>query len=66
MPITSYGLRSTAISNVDYDSETETMTVAFVNGRSYTHEGVPFDLVERFISASSPGRFYNDYIKGAY
>lgn len=66
MPVTTYPMRSTAIASVTYDSDAETLTVDFVNGRSYDHDGVSAEEVERFVNASSPGRHYNDYIKGMY
>ena len=66
MPIIGQPLRSTAIAYVQYDTNTETLTVDFVNGRSYTHEGVPQDVVDRLVNSPSPGREYNESIKGSY
>ena len=59
-------LRSTAIAAASYETDTETLEVEFVNGRSYTHEGVPLDVYEGLVSAGSPGSFYNAAIKGQY
>lgn len=66
MSIVGQPLRSTAIAYAQYDNDTQTLTVDFVNGRSYTHEGVPADLYERLVADPSPGQFYNNYIRGAF
>ena len=66
MAVHSAPLRSTAIALVEYDDETRTMEVEFVNGRSYTHAGVPQEVYDNLVSAGSPGSFYNSAIKGRY
>ena len=57
---------SSAISSLRYNPETGQMDVTFLSGRTYTHEGVPPDVVESFVSAASPGRYYANSIKGVY
>lgn len=68
-------LRSSAISFADWEPDdpdddsqqaTGTLSVTFVNGGSYDHDGVPRDVYERLVADTSPGRFYNTEIKGAY
>jgi len=59
-------LISTALQSVAYDEDAETLDVTFVNGRSYTHEGVPPAVVAQLERSSSPGSFYHIRIKGVY
>ena len=59
-------LRSTALAYASYDDETETLEIDFVNGRSYTHVGVPQSVYDALAIAPSPGEFYNQQIKGQY
>lgn len=59
-------LRSSAIASFDYDEDTRRLDVAFTNGRTYSHEDVPPEVVEEFAASSSPGRFYNQSVKGVY
>ena len=51
---------------LDYDKETQTMTVVFPNGRSYEYDGVPPDIYENFQKADSKGSYFNTYIRGSY
>jgi KTSC domain len=59
-------LRSTAIAAASYETDTQTLEVEFVNGRTYTHEAVPLEVYEGLVGAPSPGSFYNSAIKGQY
>jgi hypothetical protein len=66
MPLIRRSLKSTAISTVEYDDESQTMTVTFVNGRSYDLSGVPPDLFEGLCSASSAGTYFNTTLRGQF
>jgi hypothetical protein len=66
MPLIRRSLKSTAISTVEYDDESQTMTVTFVNGRSYDLSGVPPDLFEGLCSASSAGTYFNTMLRGQF
>lgn len=57
---------SSSISGAGWNPDTGTLTVQFVNGRSYTHENVPEGVLEELIAAPSAGRYYNSNIKGVY
>jgi len=57
---------STALSDGEYDTETQQLTLRFVNGRSYTFENVPVEIWEGLETASSPGSFYFTRIKDRY
>jgi hypothetical protein len=64
--MTSRPLRSSSIAAAGYDPDTRRLEIEFVSGRSYTHEDVPPEVYESLLSAPSPGRFYNQSIKGVY
>jgi KTSC domain len=66
MPVKSSALRSSALSSAEYDDETQTLTLTFTSGRSYTYDDVPEDVYDRLVMDPSPGRFYMDYIKDQY
>jgi len=51
----------------DPGRETEgTMMVTFVSGATYELEGVPQMEAENFARATSPGSYWNTYLKGNY
>lgn len=57
---------SSAISDASYDDETQELNVTFNSGQTYTFRGVPAEIYDGLISASSPGRYYHQNIKGQY
>ncbi|HBM88829.1 MAG: KTSC domain-containing protein [Parvibaculaceae bacterium] len=58
---------SSAISRIEHNAETLVLTIWFTeSGGPYDYYGVPKSLYERFLSASSPGTFYNQYIRDQY
>jgi len=60
-------LDSSAIRRVTYNPKTQKMNVQFVGtGKQYTFVGVPEDVYDDFINASSAGQFFNDNIKNDY
>lgn len=60
-------LDSSAIRRVTYNPKTQKMNVKFVGtGKQYTYVGVPEDVYDDFIDASSAGQFFNDNIKDDY
>jgi|KBSMisStaDraftv2_1062788.scaffolds.fasta_scaffold00126_58 hypothetical protein len=59
-------LASTALRSATWDSETQTLEVVFVNGRDYTHEGVPEHVFDALATARSAGSYYARNIKGRY
>jgi hypothetical protein len=64
MYLTLIPVDSSAIAAVGYDGST--LTVEFHNGRIYDHPGVPYEIFEGLMRASSKGAFYNRYIRGKY
>lgn len=63
MPI----LNSSAISRVEYNEETSTLSIWFVESDGpYDYHGVPKRIYEGLITAASPGTYYNRYIRDQY
>lgn len=59
-------VRSSNIRSIGYDVSTLTLEVEFDNGCIYQYSNVPTYVHERFMSASSKGRFLNDHIKDRF
>ena len=57
-------LNSSFLAWVDYDSGT--MQLRFRRGGSYTLRGVPERHYYGLLNASSPGWYFNYYLKGRY
>ena len=61
-----HSFQSTALMEGTYRRESQELQVVFRNGNSYTMLGVPPDLWEQLRTASSPGSFFNRYIRNNY
>lgn len=59
-------LSSSAIRAVDYSSSTGELIIYFHDSGGYSFYGVPVDVFEGLISSTSPGGYYNQYIRGRY
>lgn len=46
--------------------EDDTLTVHFKNGRVYSFEGVPENVVDQMVEAESAGRFFHQWVKPYY
>lgn len=57
---------STCVANVDYDPETEELTVEFIKRGTYKYSGVPLDEYVDFSLADSQGKYFNFYIRDKY
>lgn len=57
---------STAIRALDYRPDKRELKVTFITGRQYVYHRVPEDIVRRFRSATSKGRFFNAHIRDRY
>ncbi len=56
---------STAIDSIDYDIESEQLTVVFHQRGTYTYFNFPPDEYANFNFASSRGTYFNLYIRNA-
>jgi len=59
-------LQSTALREASYDDATQTLNIAFTDGRTYTYEGVPDTVFNELRNARSPGSYWHANIKDAY
>ncbi|HBJ87623.1 MAG TPA: KTSC domain-containing protein [Verrucomicrobiales bacterium] len=59
-------LNSSAIYAVDYDPASARLEIEFTSGRIYTFYRVPESVYHGLVTASSPGWYFNHYIKGHY
>ena len=57
---------SSWIASATYDRRSQELTVFLKSGASYDLSGVPPDLFANFCKASSPGRYFSQYLKGQY
>jgi hypothetical protein len=57
---------STALQGATYDPTTETLTITFMSGSSYSYPNVPPDVVEQLAEAPSAGSFWRNNIKDQY
>lgn len=57
---------SSLITRVSYDDETGVLAIAFASGRSYAYTDVPEAIYRELCNADSPGRFYNERVKGGF
>ena len=57
---------SQAISEIEYDAPTATLTVRFNDGDWYSYSGVPEQVHRAFLTAASHGRFFRDRIRDRY
>ena len=59
-------LNSSCLVSIEYDYDSGTMYLRFRNGRSYTLRGVPERHYYGLLNTSSPGWYFNAYLKGRY
>lgn len=59
-------LNSSAIARVDYDEVEGILIIYFRGSGRYAFHGVPWEVYSGLVSSSSPGRYYNRYIRGRY
>ena len=57
---------SSAIQRIEYDRETRTLFVIFVDGDSYAYLEVPEPVQQAFMLAESKGRFFAEAIRDRY
>lgn len=62
----SKSFNSSLIDTATYDSDAKTLTVTTQKGREYTFDGILLDIWSSFQSSPSPGRFFNEFLKGKF
>jgi len=59
-------VNSSAISFIDYDESSLTLTITFTDSGSYDYYNVPKSIYDSFLVSSSKGSFFNQYIKDKF
>ena len=59
-------VESSAIFRLNYDPDTATLFVVFVDGDLYAYFDVPPSVFDAFLAAESKGRFFADEIRDRY
>jgi hypothetical protein len=57
---------STVVRHIEYDPQTERLTIHYTSGAVYAYFPVPEEVFLSFMQARSKGVFLNKYIKTAY
>lgn len=58
---------SSDLAAVGYDEDTATLRIEFLKGGTYEYHGVPKDIYDGLINASSKGKYFDQFIKkGGY
>jgi hypothetical protein len=57
-------LVSSNVAGFSYDKNTETLSVTFTSGKSYSYHGVDPDTVREFMHSATPGRFVHMVLSG--
>jgi hypothetical protein len=56
-------LDSSRIASMAYDPDSGELELEFVKGGSYLYSGVPQNVADGLQSSSSPGRYFDKFIK---
>lgn len=59
-------VQSSAIAELDYDGEQQTLTVKFHSGQTHRYEGVPSHVFETIANSSSLGRTFHSLVRDKY
>ena len=59
-------LNSTNVSSAGYDDQSQTLEIEFRRGGIYQYFDVPRLTYDQFMSASSPGDYLHDQIRGTF
>lgn len=51
---------------IDYNSDTNSLVLEFVNGHRYQYSGVPFWVYHALIKSNNPGEFFAKSIRTGY
>lgn len=61
-----FPVNSSNVSAVGYDETTQTVYVEFLNGGTYTYQGVPEQQFQNLRGAASVGSYLHRYYKNIY
>ncbi|HEY9001897.1 MAG TPA: KTSC domain-containing protein [Mucilaginibacter sp.] len=57
---------STVISTMEYDPETQTLTIAYVSGQTYVYKDVPETVYKELKASRVKGRYLRFFVKDKY
>lgn len=64
--ITSHNTASTAIANLTYDHDENTLFITFTDGRRYVVAEFPEIELDRWLGSASIGGYFNAFVRGNY
>lgn len=64
--VTLHPVDSSMMSHIGYDPASKTLTILFSSGKRYDYAGVPPEVHDRFLAASSQGSFFSNEIDECY
>ncbi len=59
-------MQSSHLNGIEYEEQSRTLTIQFVNGAMYSYANVPADVYWALKQQSSPGSYFHAKIKGRY
>jgi hypothetical protein len=59
-------VKSSAFSDIDYDPESQLLTVQYSSGQRYRHEGVPEHVYKQVMESDSIGRAFQQLVKNQF
>jgi hypothetical protein len=62
----SVAVESTTLTHVAYDSDRQVLELEFRDRRIYQYCGVPPEVHDALLQATSKGHYFNRYIRGRY
>lgn len=62
----SYPLKQSSLVQEIYHDKPNNYLIVSLNGTYYHYCGIPQNVVDRWVTADSLGRFYGSYVKGNY
>lgn len=59
-------VQSSAISRIEHDEQTQTLSIWFKGSRRYDYYGVPKSVYQALMNASSKGTYFAQHIRDRY
>ena len=59
-------VKSSAISDLDYDQESQVLTVTWNRGSRSRHEGVPAEVFQQLLASESLGRAFQKLVRNQF
>lgn len=66
MATTTWRPQSSHIGQVEFDDQTDTLTIGFTDGRTYDYMNVPASVARSFQASGSAGQFFERHVKNRY